>query len=208
METSGDLDQLIKRVREKARAEADKIVERAVRVADKDFAAAEEKWQSVIEKKKAAIAAEIESQKRAAQAKIAIHERRAIMEKMESAVNQIFGKALQKLQASPPDEQHLELLIGQIREAADFLKLKELRVRLNPKERKMLMESDYREKLDGLSLSIDSQVIETAGGPIVTDISGRLLFDNTYEARLERLSASLRSRIIDILELRIEEETK
>ena len=27
METSGDLDQLIKRVREKARAEADKIVE-------------------------------------------------------------------------------------------------------------------------------------------------------------------------------------
>ena len=44
-------------------------------------------------------------------------------------------------------------------------------------------------------------VAEAAGGPVVTDDSGCVVFENTVEARLDRHREKLRRRVADILEL-------
>ena len=209
METSGSLDALLGRVRHRAQTEADAVVDRAKKVAERDLQRTREEWHARKEEAGARVARAIGASKQAARAQIVIQERRAIMEKQEWAINRVFAAAIERLRLlEAGQEDRKGLLVRLVQEAIDELDVPFVRVRLNEAERRLVSASGLPPKVGDTRVVVDEEVLQAAGGPVVSDRSARLVYDNTFEARLERMQHRLRTMAADILCLRAIEDSK
>ena len=199
MQTSGNIDDLVLRIREKARAEADAIIERAEKIAVRDISRAREETKQKLAAAEEEFNQQISAGRKALQAEISIQERRIIMTRREKAIDDVFNKALEKLAAENDVEQLTEILRKLILSAIDVLKLDRVKLTLNERDSKLLQESNILSGISGVKISIDEKNINCAGGVIVSDETERIFYDNTYEACLNRQREQLRTKLAEIL---------
>jgi len=193
VDADGDLEGLIRRAMAEATAEADALVSRAERASERDLARARDNWGARQREAESSLAPALEARRRAALAEIAIQERRETMAYQEAAVDRVFQAALERLGTFSDARAHHDLLVRLIREAAERLAVPDIRVRLNATERQLCIEMGLPSPVGGAEVVLDEEVTVASGGPVVSDATGRLLYDNTFEARLERGREGLRA---------------
>ncbi len=190
MSTSGNLDALVERVLSRAREEATSVVDRANKAAERQVHEAEA--QCVARQKAAQVAADEASQQRlhSRRAGMQQEQRRAVMNAREAAVNEVFADALQTLSKIDDVQARCDLLVVFVGEGARALCVSVVSVRLNAAEQDLARTPEFPQELDGVRVTIEDETIETSGGPVVTDETGRIVFENTFEARLDRSRGS------------------
>ncbi len=209
MESSGNLEALVQRVLEKARTQSDSMVERARKASDREVGRAEAQYREQRESFQSQLRDEAESRLRSLRSESERKIRRASMIAIQEAVDSVFSDALEAAGKEFDSKERLELLKELLIEGAQAVDSVPARVRLNERELDLLRRecsSELREDgeyhLDnGLRFVLDEDPINTAGGPLVTDMSGRVVYDNTFEARLERKREDLRRMVSKALSL-------
>jgi len=201
METSGNLDGLVKRILEQAREEAAAVAERSAKAVDREVQRARQVSSGRKEAMESALRDASKRRIYSRRAEAEQERRRAAMNAREEAVESVFVEALRELKEIGDPSERRNLLEALIREGIRAVDGRSVRVRLNPTERKLLLGSDFPEEIDGVTVTIDEDCIDAAGGPIVSDDSGRVVFENTFEARLARMRESLRRLVVETLEL-------
>ncbi len=197
MQTSGDIEELVARIREKAEREAEEIIERAEKVAARDVARVRDELRSKQSAAEDALTARLSAGREALRAESAIHERRRIMERQEQAIEAVFASALQELAKTQGGVEYGALLIKLVRESVAALGLSEVRVRLNAADREQAVRDGLFGEISGVKITVEDQPLDTVGGVVVSDESGRIFYDNTFEARLELRRAELRASLAD-----------
>ena len=200
MQSSGNLDVLIERAKKKAEAEA--IVTRARQAAERDLQRARAEWQARREAAEARVAQALEARRRAALAEIAIQERRAIMAHQEWAVNEVFAAALARLRVVDDPQGRRALLLQLVEEAVTILGVLSVRMRLNEADRNLAVAPGFPDTIGGARVVLDEEILTVAGGPVISDVSGRLVYDNSFEARQARQREGLRAAVAALLGLR------
>lgn len=199
MNTNGNLEALIARVLDRARAEAGTMIDRAAKAAERDLAQAQDACQK---QKEAAADALREGRDRAlhgarAEARLAI--RRARLNAREAAVEKVFADALRELAAGAGADARGPLVLALIAEAAAVLGVPKVRAQLNAAERAVLARKGVPARVGGAELAIDEAARPCSGGPVVTDETGRMVYENTFEARLARRREALRRQVAEWL---------
>ncbi len=197
MEISGDFKALAERVKEKAMSEADAIVERARKVAERDIRNVNnectKRKQETEERQKNAIDAE----KKASMSDIETREVRVVLKKQEWAVEEIFQRALQQLSTFTDRDKRRQLLIKLTEKAVRELAENSARVQFKPEEYELMKDQT---ECGGVPVSIEQTDTITSGGPIALSTDGKIIYENTFDARLERKYPTLRGRIAAILD--------
>jgi len=200
MQTSGNIDDLVKRIREKAEAEAAAVTERAEKVAVREVSKVRDELRAKQAAEEAELEAKLAAGREAINAENAIYERRQIMERQERAIEDVFSLALQQLgRAERPEDERIKLLRKLTGEGLDALKLKEAKAKLNGADRDFALSKNIFAGMEGAAVEVDAEVLESVGGVLLSDMDGRLFYDNTYESRLERLRPELRTSLAKIL---------
>lgn len=206
MDTSGNLDALVERVLQRARQEAAAIVDRGKKAAEREMARAEEQRDSRKHAAENALREAAERRERSARAEAGQEKRRAVMNARQAAVEAVFDEALRALKESAGLAERLQLLRELVREGIRAVAAPSVGVRLNAAERALACSPTFPKEIDGVSITLDGDPIETVGGPVVTDDSGRLIFENTFEARLDRMREPLRRLVAETLRLKDRQE--
>lgn len=206
MDTSGNLETLVERVLERARQEASAIVDRGAKAAEREIHRAREESAARKDAAETALREAAERRIHAARAETEQARRRAVMNARQAAVESVFEEALRSLAHPGTQDERRQLLQGLVREGIRAVGAPAVRVRLNATDREVASAPDFPKEIDGVAITVDETAIDTVGGPVVTDESGRVVFENTFEARLDRMREPLRRRVADTLRLAEEEE--
>ncbi|MBN1673382.1 MAG: hypothetical protein JXR37_20220 [Kiritimatiellae bacterium] len=207
MSTSGNLEDLVARVLGRARKEAATLVERAGKAAERQVHQVQEQSRSRLEAAEAALRETAERRKHAALARARQEFRRAIMNAREAAVAEVFAAALQAIEQIDDAGAKRELLIELVTGGVRALRVPAVVVWLNAAEQALARSPEFPREIDGVRLVIGEEPIRTCGGPVVTDHTGRVAFENTFEARLERARDRLRTLVAGMLEFGDGEKT-
>ncbi len=126
-----------------------------------------------------------------------LESRDAQLRSLEKAVNEVFGRAVDELQAGSGST-YEKALAQLVKEGLDVIGPR-AKVSCNSRDRKAV--SAAVRKLTGgqVKLTFDDRSIETIGGVVLVTPDGSVRFDNTFEARLERTKSTLRKEVASIL---------
>jgi vacuolar-type H+-ATPase subunit E/Vma4 len=201
MTDNSNLDALIERVIAKAREEAEAMTERAEKAAAREIRQAEEQAAKRLAAAEAAVRDAAEQRKHSVLAEVQQEERRTLMNMREDAVETVFTAALEELGMIDDEKARCELLVALVGEGVRALGVDAVRVRLNASELALARGNEFPKEIDGVSVTFDDETIENRGGPVVSDMDGRVVFENTFEARLGRMRGELRGQVARILGL-------
>lgn len=199
MQTSGKIEELVERVLEKARSEASVIEDRAEKSAERELEHAhtrEKRTRQVAEDREEK---RIRAKRNAELVKISMWERRKLLARESKLIEDLFSQALDDLRSSENKSERRALLLKLSAEAIEALGVSKVSLAFNRDDRKLIRDADLS-GLDG-DLSISPEPLNSLGGVVASDKSGRLVYENTFEARLERDYERLRSLVAEKLEL-------
>ncbi len=200
MPTIGDVDKLAARLRQQAKAEADRIIDLARKAGERDLQKAKSELEAAKQEAEAGIRARTESRLRAANSAILLREKRLVLQAQEDAISQVMDAALEDLARSQDKAGRTAVLKRMVAEARAQLGCDNISIRANQVEHELLQDAISNDPALA-SVNLCPESLETAGGILATDESGRLVFDNTFEARMERRREELRNLAADILGL-------
>jgi len=201
MSENDNLDALIDRVLAKAREEAEAMTERAEKASAREIRQAEEQAEKRLAAAEAVVREAAAQRKHTVLAEVQQEERRTLMNRREDAVKSVFEAAVQDLAVVNDQPARRELLVTLVGEGIRTLGTDAVRVRFNAGEQALARGSEFPKEIDGVPITIDDETIDNCGGPVVSDMSGRVVFENTFEARLGRMRDVLRAQVAKILEL-------
>ena len=137
----------------------------------------------------------------AVQADVQQEERRALMNRREAAVESVFAAALEQLATSNDPTARCQLLVKLVGEGIHALGADSVRVRLNAADQAVARTPDFPAEIEGVPVTVIDEAIEVSGGPVVSDMADRVVYENTFEARLGRAREALRRTVASMLEL-------
>lgn len=199
MQTSGKIEELIERVLEKARSEASVIEDRAEKSAERELERARTREKRTRQAAEDREEKRIRAKRNAELVKISMWERRKLLARESKLIEDLFSQALDDLRSSENKSDRRALLLKLSAEAIAALGVSEVSLAFNRDDRKLIRDADLS-GLDG-DLSISPEPLNSLGGVVASDKSGRLVYENTFEARLERDYERLRSLVAEKLEL-------
>jgi vacuolar-type H+-ATPase subunit E/Vma4 len=202
MDTSGNIQDLIDRVMERARAEAAAIVDRARRASERDIQEARNQAGKGLAGIKAEAEAEFDSMRRASLAEIKQRERKAVMGQQEAAVREVFLASIEAVRTSLSAEKRRAALLDAVRSGVATLGGQVARVRMNAADRADALKNGFPGEIGGAEIRIEEDALDCVCGAIVSDEERRVTVDNTFEARLERRRGELRMKVAGCLNLR------
>lgn len=199
MQTSGKIEELIERVLEKARSEASVIEDRAEKSAERELERARTREKRTRQAAEDREEKRIRAKRNAELVKISMRERRKLLARESKLIEDLFSQALDDLRSSENKSERRALLLKLSAEAIAALGVSKVSLAFNRDDRKLIRDADLS-GLDG-DLSISPEPLNSLGGVVASDKSGRLVYENTFEARLERDYERLRSLVAEKLEL-------
>ena len=197
MEKNGDFQSLVNRVKEKANARAAEILERTRKAAERDINRTSEECSRKKQEAETRQQEKIDSEKKAAVSEIEIRERRSIMNRQETVVNEILNQTVASLAEISDREDRKALLRRLTAEGIRMIGKEEVNVFFNRAELQIM---DGITELEDTKVHLKENNHKISGGPVVSDLSGRVIFDNTFESIVERKRTALRRRIAGILD--------
>ena len=120
---------------------------------------------------------------------------------MESAINEIFDKAKERLQSKPDEKSYKELIRKMVEDSVSKLESTEIIIECNKNDYDLLKKviQDLSGKNAKIKLSISKKPIDISGGIRARSGDGTMTLDNSMESRIERLKPLIRKEIVQLL---------
>jgi len=174
VEARAKVDEIMKNAHEQAKAERQKILERASREAARirrQSSATAELWARTLQ-----------------------------MKRREALLNNVFDTARARLHTIQEWSNYDELVRNLLAAAVDRLGVKTAKVRADKTTRKLLADGIMDEIMKEMDVELQmGEDLEHGIGIIVETLDGHRRYDNTLETRLDRMKNSLRSPVYHIL---------
>lgn len=121
---------------------------------------------------------------------------------IESAINEIFEKAKERLQSRTDEKSYKELIRKMIEDSISKLESTEIIIECNKNDyelvRKVIQDLSSN-KNNKIKLTISKKPIDIAGGIRARSDDGTMTLDNSMESRIERLKPLIRKEIVQLL---------
>lgn len=182
-----------------------KIMERAERIKQREFALAKKKEEGLILKEKEKINSKLEAERNSLKAQM-ILEFRLKEENFKYSLARDLLEETKKKIASLDENSLLVSLKNLIREAVINLGLKKAYILVNKRDEAILKEhydeviNFVREKVEGFEIIGIEGSLNTWGGVVVKVPSSPEFFDNTFPRRFERLDEEFMNKILTVLD--------
>lgn len=207
MNVVGDFDVLAETILQKARTEAEEMVDRARRVAQRDVEHAREEAETLRRERLQRAQQRIEQEQRRSYGQIDIDAQRRRMAQQEELIQAVFRSALDALRSMSRDEKYAQILVRLIEEGVVVIGGDRGTMVLNRVDGKVFggekmrwLEQQVSERLGrDVQFALSDQAIEASGGVFLCSEDARVSFDNTFEGRLERNQDELRGAVAEVL---------
>ncbi|TLX66400.1 MAG: V-type ATP synthase subunit E [Thaumarchaeota archaeon] len=118
---------------------------------------------------------------------------------IESAINDIFNKAKEKL-AESNDEKNYEKLLAKMLEDSAAKLGSDIIIQCNKNDLKLVKKISSQESIDKkMKLTVSDDVIDIIGGIKATSVDGTMTLDNTLDSSIESLKPLIRKDIVQLL---------
>ncbi len=118
---------------------------------------------------------------------------------IESAINDIFNEAKEKLAESNDEKNYEKLLAKMIEDSAAKLG-SEIVVQCNKNDLKLVKKISSQESIDKkMKITVSGDVIDILGGIKATSVDGTMTLDNTLDSSIESLKPLIRKDIVQLL---------
>jgi V/A-type H+/Na+-transporting ATPase subunit E len=118
---------------------------------------------------------------------------------IESAINDIFNKAKEKLAESNDEKNYEKLLAKMIEDSAAKLG-SDIIIQCNKNDLKLVKKISSQESIDKkMKITVSDDVIDIIGGIKATSVDGTMTLDNTLDSSIESLKPLIRKDIVQLL---------
>lgn len=118
---------------------------------------------------------------------------------IESAIDEIFNKAKEKLAKSNNEKDYEKLLTRMIQDSVAKLS-SEIIVRCNSTDLKLVKKISSQESSDKkMKITVSDEAIDIIGGIKAASVDGTMTLDNTLDSNIESLKPLIRKDIVQLL---------
>jgi V/A-type H+-transporting ATPase subunit E len=118
---------------------------------------------------------------------------------IESAIDEIFNKAKEKLAKSNNEKDYEKLLTRMIQDSVAKLS-SEIIVRCNSTDLKLVKKISSQESSDKkMKITVSDEAIDIIGGIKASSVDGTMTLDNTLDSNIESLKPLIRKDILQLL---------
>jgi V/A-type H+/Na+-transporting ATPase subunit E len=118
---------------------------------------------------------------------------------IESAIDEIFNRAKEKLAESNNEKNYEKLLISMIKDSAGKLG-SEIILQCNKTDLKLVKKMASEISSDKkMKITVSDEVIDVIGGIKATSVDGTMTLDNTLDSSIESLKPLIRKDIVQLL---------
>lgn len=118
---------------------------------------------------------------------------------IESAIDEIFNKAKEKLAQSNNEKNYENLISRTIEDTADKLG-SEIIIQCNKTDLKLVKKISSKVSTDKkMKITVSDEVIDIIGGIKATSVDGTMSLDNTLDSSIESLKPLIRKDIVQLL---------
>jgi len=118
---------------------------------------------------------------------------------IESAINDIFNKAKEKLAESNDEKNYEKLLAKMIEDSAAKLG-SDIIIQCSKNDLKLVKKISSQESIDKkMKITVSDDVIDIIGGIKATSVDGTMTLDNTLDSSIESLKPLIRKDIVQLL---------
>ncbi len=201
--TSG-LETISERIMQKARAEADAILQAAAKERNDTITSANEEAEKSASQIMDAARTEADVRYEEKLGAIRTELRKQALLKREELINEAWEKAWHELRSYAKTPEYREALLDLVVRTADLVEGETFLVDANDRDLQTIGESRTRIEKSLKSAGTPKSLvigrrIDCVGGIQGADAERRVVFDRTYEAKARRLKPSLRSELAHIL---------
>lgn len=120
---------------------------------------------------------------------------------IESAINDIFAKAKQKLGSTYNAKEYRDLLKAMIEESVERLGSAEVVIECNKNDFELVKKilSDLPPNKNKVKLTLSKKPVDIIGGIRAVSGDGTMTLDNSLDSRIERLKPLIRKEIVQLL---------
>jgi V/A-type H+/Na+-transporting ATPase subunit E len=199
--SSSSLERTIDKVLSQAESEFISQIDSAFGQAKNDLDASRTKLQSEYEVIVESAKKQAENLKRQIIGSSRLNARNKELLIMESAINEIFDKAKERLQSKPDEKSYKELIRKMVEDSVSKLESTEIIIECNKNDYDLLKKviQDISGKNTRIKLSISKKPIDISGGIRARSGDGTMTLDNSMESRIERLKPLIRKEIVQLL---------
>jgi V/A-type H+-transporting ATPase subunit E len=199
--SSSSLERTIDKVLSQAESEFISQIDSAFGQAKNDLNASRTKLQSEYEVIVESAKKQAENLKRQIIGSSRLNARNKELLIIESAINEIFDKAKERLQSKPDEKSYKELIRKMVEDSVSKLESTEIIIECNKNDYDLLKKviQDISGKNTKIKLSISKKPIDISGGIRARSGDGSMTLDNSMESRIERLKPLIRKEIVQLL---------
>jgi V/A-type H+/Na+-transporting ATPase subunit E len=199
--SSSSLERTIDKVLSQAESEFISQIDSAFGQAKNDLDASRTKLQSEYEVIVESAKKQAENLKRQIIGSSRLNARNKELLIIESAINEIFDKAKERLQSKPDEKSYKELIRKMVEDSVSKLESTEIIIECNKNDYDLLKKviQDISGKNTKIKLSISKKPIDISGGIRARSGDGTMTLDNSMESRIERLKPLIRKEIVQLL---------
>jgi V/A-type H+-transporting ATPase subunit E len=117
---------------------------------------------------------------------------------IESAIDEIFNKAREKLAESNNEKNYEKLLTSLIKDSIAKLG-SEIIIQCNKTDLKLVKKISSEESNKKVKITVSDEVIDVIGGIEATSVDGTMTLDNTLDSSIESLKPLIRKDIVQLL---------
>ena len=118
---------------------------------------------------------------------------------IESAINDIFNKAKEKLAESNDEKNYEKLLAKMIEDSAAKLG-SDIIIQCSKNDLKLVKKISSQESIDKkMKITVSDDVMDIIGGIKATSVDGTMTLDNTLDSSIESLKPLIRKDIVQLL---------
>ena len=118
---------------------------------------------------------------------------------IESAIDEIFTKAKEKLTQSNNEKNYEKLLTRMIQDSVSRL-VSDIVIRCNKTDQKLVRKISSQESTGkNMKISVSDDFLDIIGGIKVTSVDGTMTLDNTLDSNIETLKPFIRKDIVQLL---------
>jgi V/A-type H+/Na+-transporting ATPase subunit E len=199
--SSSSLERTIDKVLSQAESESISQIDSAFEQAKNDLEASRTKLQSEYEVIVESAKKQGENLKRQIIGSSRLTARNKELLIIESAINEIFDKAKERLQSKSDDKSYKELIRKMIEDSISKLESTEISIECNKNDNDLVKKliQDVSSMNTKIKLTMSKKPIDISGGIRASSGDGTMTLDNSMESRIERLKPLIRKEIVQLL---------
>lgn len=188
------MQQVFAEIKQNVQKEAEQLVNRAKRVAEREIQHAREEAEAILNANKEVAEKEAKLRYERARARIEADIRKRQLEQQQMFVQKVFDKALEKFKKLPRDEKYEKWLKALI--AAALIQIPKGNAVISCNEQDA---SIVKKIISSDRIKLSDKFLPISAGVVITSEDGRLKIDCSIEAEMRKIKDELRDKVLNKL---------